>query len=168
MSEGRPLSERPAAKPAVPADASGSAPVAPAKRGLGCFGIGCLGVIGIAVVIGIVSIVGGQMSKSPGGGNGGSGTSSNTADPIEQARVVLGGAYTYEQVKQTTDAALTATSTVVSDENRSRAWSSVLSVTKELNAAPMDVMLCVTAYGPVANMTFPDAAALCATEIHLG
>ncbi|MBT2495074.1 hypothetical protein J7E45_05580 [Microbacterium sp. ISL-59] len=82
--------------------------------------------------------------------------------------MVLGGAYTYEQVKQTTDAALTATNTAVNDENRSRAWSSVLSVTKELNARPMDVMLCVTDYGPIANMKLPDAAALCATEIHLG
>lgn len=89
-------------------------------------------------------------------------------DPIEQARVVLGGAYSYELVQAATDAALVSTATPVTTDNYSRAWSSVLAVTANLDVEPMDVMLCVPQYANSdAGLTFPQVVALCATDLHL-
>jgi hypothetical protein len=91
-------------------------------------------------------------------------------DPIEQARVVLGGQYSYDTVKAATDGALTATGLGLTDANRNSAWSSVLAVIDGLSetgysVAGMDVMLCVPGVARAGSTNFPDAAALCATEI---
>jgi hypothetical protein len=92
-----------------------------------------------------------------------------SSDPIEQARVVLGGVYSYDEVKSVTDSALEATGTAVNDDTRSRAWSAVLAVTENLSGVdPMEVMQCVEALGLASNTDFPDTAAICATSISLG
>ncbi|MBD8534422.1 hypothetical protein [Plantibacter sp. CFBP 13570] len=90
-------------------------------------------------------------------------------DPIEQAREVVGGSYSYERVQQATAAALVATGTPVTTDNFSRAWSSVLAVTDKLGIEPMEVMLCVPELASSeSGLTFPEVAALCASEIYLG
>ena len=142
---------------------------APAKTP-GC-GIGCAAVI----VIIIVAIAIGSMSRNQAGSAGTDGTSdtsSQTTDPVEQARVVLeqnyGESYDYAAIKTATDAALTATGETVSDDTRSRAWSAVLASIKqpELSAvSPMGVMQCVAREGvgsAGAGMGFAEMAAICA------
>ncbi|WP_153303524.1 hypothetical protein [Plantibacter flavus] len=90
-------------------------------------------------------------------------------DPIEQAREVVGGSYSYERVQQATAAALVATGTPVTTDNFSRAWSSVLAVTDKLGIEPMEVMLCVSELASSeSSLAFPEVAALCASEIYLG
>jgi hypothetical protein len=90
-------------------------------------------------------------------------------DPIDQAREVVGGSYSYERVQQATAAALVATGTPVTTDNFSRAWSSVLAVTDKLGIEPMDVMLCVPELASSeSGLTLPEVAALCASEIYLG
>jgi hypothetical protein len=98
------------------------------------------------------------------------GPSMQTADdPIEQAREVVGGSYSYERVQQATAAALVATGTPVTTDNFSRAWSSALAVTDKLGIEPMDVILCVPELASSeSGLTFPEVAALCASEIYLG
>jgi hypothetical protein len=147
---------------------------------MGCFGIGCLGVIVVFVLAILIPVIGNAIgSASDGGGSstttsgrssGGNsgGGSDGSSDPIEQARVVLRGAYSYDTVKAATDEALAATNTPISNENYSRAWSAVLKVTDNLTGvAPMDVMECVAELGPSSGMDFPDTTAICATTIHL-
>lgn len=53
-----------------------------------------------------------------------------TPDAIEQARMVIDGNHSYEAVKGVSDRALNAAGESLSDENRSRAWSSVLETKK--------------------------------------
>ncbi|MBF4513637.1 hypothetical protein ITJ66_14195 [Plantibacter sp. VKM Ac-2885] len=90
-------------------------------------------------------------------------------DPIEQAREVVGGSYSYERVQQATAAALVATGTPVTTDNSFKAWSSVLAVTDKLGIQPMEVMLCVPELASSeSGLTFPEVAALCASEIYLG
>lgn len=150
---------------------------------MGCFGVGCIGVIAIVVLIVIVAVVSNAISASQTSGSGGASsqnsgsggtsassgrTSAGSSDPIEQARVVLGGSYSYDHVKEVTDAALSATATEISSENYSRAWSAVLKVSDGLpGVLPMDVMLCVVEIGPTSRMSFAESTALCATTIHL-
>ncbi|MEV4689457.1 hypothetical protein [Microbacterium sp. LWH3-1.2] len=185
MSEPRPYDERPAARPVPPAAVpGGSVPPnakVPPKKSMGCFAIGCLGVIVVIVLAILIPVIGNAIGSasnggdssttttsgpSPGGNSGGG--SGGSSDPIEQARVVLRGAYSYDTVKAATDAALAATNTPISDENYSRAWSAVLEVTDNLTGvAPMDVMACVAELGPSSGMDFPDTTAICATSIHL-
>ena len=159
------------------------APLPPAKTGPGC-GMGCLAIIGVIIALVIIGSIVGAVSK--GGGSSSSGGSSGTSsggsssggttsggsssDPIEQARVVLGGGYSYATVLSATDGALSATGLSGTDDNRSRAWSSVLSVVKGLTAkgysvGPMDVMLCVPGIANSSGWDFPDSAALCATDL---
>lgn len=183
MSEERPFEERPAARPVTPEPLPGATtpldPTVPPKKRMGCFGIGCIGVIVVIVLAILIPVIGSAINNAQ-SSSGGGGTTSNdgtsnsgggsggSTDPIEQARVVLGGAYSYDAVKQATDAALAATGTPISSENYSRAWSAVLAVTKNLaGVAPMDVMDCVAELGPSSAMDFPDTAAICATTIHL-
>lgn len=72
-----------------------------------------------------------------------------------QARVVLSGEYTYEEVAAATDWALTASNTPVTDEYRSRAWSSILSAVADLNVEPMAVTQWYSAWPSQAGPTFP-------------
>lgn len=195
MTEDRPISERPAARPVrqVAPSAAGSSPnestqsnadtPEPPKKGMSCTSIGCLSIVVIvvlALVIGpIINSISGSSTgstrpsggtssnSSSGSGGGGSSTGSST-DPIEQARVVLGGAYSYSEVKTATDNALRATGTPVTDEYRSRAWSAVLAATRDLDSASqMEVMRCVAEIGPESGFDFPDAAGLCAADVTL-
>lgn len=175
MSEERPLDQRPAARPVQPPEVPGQASppeqAVPPKKGMGCFGIASIGIIVAAVIITVSLIITTAVrsgSSGPDDASDGGSVSGDFTDPIEQARVVLGDAYTYEEIKSVTDAALLATDTDISNENYSRAWSSVLKVTDSLTGvAPMDVMRCVSEFDPSFGVDFPDAAALCATEIHL-
>ncbi len=133
----------------------------------------------IAVIAIVVWLVGlGNSRPSTTTGNTTSGSSSevsgtgNSRDPIEQARVVLGGSYSYAQIKAATDAALSSTGTALTDENRSRAWSAVLSVTGGLTTKGYSVdamagMRCIPDLGQVSGMDFPDTAALCASDLAL-
>lgn len=175
MTNPRPFDERPAARPVPsPAVPSGSVPPnaeMPPKSGMGCFGIGCIGMIVVIVLAIFIPIIGDTISSTPGGSGSSTtsgGGSAGSTDPIEQARVVLGGGYSYETVKAATDAALTATNTPISNDTYSRAWSSVLKVADGLpGVAPMDVMNCVADLGPSSGMDFPETTALCGTTIHL-
>ena len=82
---------------------------------------------------------------------------------------MVGGSYSYERVQQATAAALVATGTPVTTDNFSRAWSSVLAVTDKLGVEPVEVMLCVPELASSeSGLTFPEVAALCASEIYLG
>lgn len=138
-----------------------------------------LGIVVAALVITLIATVGSNNRPSPAVTNGsstggsstpGGNTSGASTDPIERARVVLGGVYSYAQVKSVTDQALSATSTATTDTNRSRAWSAVLAAVKGLedkgySVAPMGVMRCVAGFGPASGLDFPEASALCATDI---
>lgn len=89
---------------------------------------------------------------------------SNSKDPIEQARVVLNGKYSYGQIKEVTDGVATAYGLPVSDDSRSRIWSAVLALTDKTSVKPMDVITC--ARTPLTKgQTFPSAAALCFTTL---
>ncbi|ALJ20639.1 hypothetical protein [Microbacterium sp. No. 7] len=136
----------------------GGAPLPPKekkRRG----GWGCLGLVVAVVGIGIAfsALSGGQTTGETG----------YSDDPIEQARVVLRGEYTYQQIKEATDTAIAGAGLPVNDDSRSRAWSAILAVTKDLDVPPMEIMLCVGEYAPVAHMEFAEVVALCATELHL-
>jgi hypothetical protein len=144
---------------------------------MGCFAIGCSGLLAVILVAILIPVIVNAVNNShsrdavattgdndivPDGAVG------DATDPIEQAQVVLGDAYSYATIKAVTDAALSATGTAISDENYSRAWSAVLNVTKNLtDVSPMGVMECVVDLGPSSRMSFPETAALCATTIHL-
>lgn len=143
---------------------------------IACSIIAAIGAIGAIVVVSVV--VGG--SRPPGAVQSDSQSSMQSPpaeapplqtadDPIEQAREVVGGSYSSERVQQATAAALVATGTPVTTDNFSRAWSSVLAVTDKLGIEPMDVMLCVPELASSeSGLTFPEVAALCASEIYLG
>jgi hypothetical protein len=155
----RPL-EQPLSAPNV-GDVS-SAAIPPTKKRLGCFGIGCLGLIGLVVIACIISAVGGSKTSSGGSSN----------DPIEQARAVLdanyGESYSYSEIKSTTDQALYIFGLPQTDDYRSRAWSSVLTVVKEpelSQVSPMDVMRCVAADDETGGLKFTDMVALCAVSL---
>jgi hypothetical protein len=191
MSDDRPFDQRPAARPAppsqpLPGQFGPPDQAVPKPGGMGCFGVGCIGVVVVVAVIAVIAlgiivvgaVTSGVNTASTGSSTGqgpaeqedsgvsGEGTS---ADPIEQARVVLGGAYAYDTVKSVTDAALSATGTPATSENYSRAWSAVLTVSDNLEGVdPMAVMECVGEIGAASGFDFPEAAALCATEIQLG
>jgi hypothetical protein len=95
----------------------------------------------------------------------------SSPDAIEQATAVLGGGYTYEQVQEVTDAALTAGGETLSDSNRSRAWSSVLSTQKGLvekgypSPDAMAVMTCIPESISSRNVTLTEAVAYCSLEV---
>lgn len=145
---------------------------APQRKRIGCFGV-------VLIIIGIVAVlaIGGQLLqaafKPSGGGSSGGSSSGSSTDPIEQARVVLLNNYDenfrYEDVKTATDAALSTLELPLTDEYRSRAWSSALAVVEPADlrhVSPMAVMLCVSQQGVGAvgaGMTFPDVVAICAT-----
>ncbi len=134
---------------------------------LGIPGIGMIAIGLIVLALLIFGFVADLTDRSSDAGR--SGSRAGSSDPIEQARVVLGGAHSYDTVKTATDTALAATDTPVTNENRSRAWSSILGVTKNLDVDPMEVMRCVPEIAATgAGMTFPDLAGLCATELSLG
>lgn len=160
---------------------SGGDPPAPLKftqTTAGQLLIACsiIAAIGAIVVVGVV--VGGSRPPSAVQSDSQSSMQSPPADapslqaaddPIEQAREVVGGSYSYERVQQATAAALVATGTPVTTDNFSRAWSSVLAVTDKLGIEPMEVMLCVPELASSeSGLTFPEVAALCASEIYLG
>jgi hypothetical protein len=131
-------------------------------------GLGFYGWLGVAVVAGVV--IWGATSLINSGQTGPSGASAasrGSSDPIEQARVVLGTGHSYEAIKELTDNALSSTSTPLTDENRSRAWSAVLKVADNLNLQPLDVMECVPPLGRAAGsaIDFPQAAGMCAAEL---
>ncbi|WP_137244045.1 hypothetical protein [Plantibacter flavus] len=143
----------------------------------GQFLIACSIIAAIGAIVVVSVVVGG--ARPPAGQSDGQssmhsppadGPSMQAADdPIEQAREVVGGSYSYERVQQATAAALVATGTPVTTDNFSRAWSSVLAVTDKLGIEPMDVMLCVPELASSeSGLTFPEVAALCASEIYLG
>ena len=147
------------------------------KRHSKAFWIGLTVLVIGGIALGISASNGGQSSRSSdpiftpstprASGNGEQ--SSRSSDPIEQARVVLGGVYSYDEVKSVTDSALAATGTAVNDDTRNRAWSAVLSLTKNLSGVtPMEVMQCVEGPRLASTMDFPDTAALCSTIISLG
>lgn len=91
-------------------------------------------------------------------------TAPNSKDPIEQARVVLNGKYSYGQIKEITDGVATAYGLPVNDDSRSRIWSAVLAVTDKTTVKPMDVITC--ARTPLTKgQTFPSAVGLCFTTL---
>ena len=163
MTEERPFDERPAARPSEPAETTArkSARVEsnqPKKVEIGTYGWVSIIAVGIAVIVGIVN------------GLVGNGNSSRSAtdDPIEQARVVIGGGYKYDEIKVATDNALTAAGLATNDENRNRAWSSVISVASGSNVDEMAVMQCVPSQIAAAgSLSLPDAVAFCFTEMKL-
>lgn len=170
MAEQRPFEERPAARPAAaPASQpSNFQPVQPQKSGLGC--LGWIGIIVAAIfVISVIASIVPDTNKTRNSSSSSSSQSSGaSADPIEQARVVLGGAYSYEQVKSVTDAALSSAGLTVNDDNRSRAWSSALAATKDSTVNPMSVMQCAPELlNAASGLELPEAIALCYTEMAL-
>ncbi len=103
--------------------------------------------------------------------SGGAPISGDAPDSIEQARVVLGGGHTYDEVQVATDAALQSAGESLTDSNRGSAWSSILKVEKGLvekgYPAPdsMTVMKCIP--GSIANrgVSLTEAVAYCSLEI---
>lgn len=179
MTENRPLNERPEARPVTVPDLnmSDEPPAKPAKQKMGCCGwilIVPMAIVGIVIVWSVVSgiaesINSSRSSSSPSSSSQSSPQQSSTpADPIEQARVVLGGAYSYEQVQSVTDSALSAAGLVLNDDNRNRAWSSAIAVTENSNVSPMAVLECAPGLISAAgNLSLPDAIGFCYTEISL-
>ncbi|WP_133060015.1 hypothetical protein [Plantibacter elymi (nom. nud.)] len=161
-------------------DSGGDAP-APMKftqTTAGRFLIACSIIAAIVAIVVVSVVVGGSRPPAVVQPNSQSSVQSPPADapplqtaddPIEQAREVVGGSYSSERVQQATAAALVATGTPVTTDNFSRAWSSVLAATDKLAIEPMDVMLCVPELASSeSGLTFPEVAALCASEIYLG
>lgn len=96
--------------------------------------------------------------------------SQDSDDPIEQARVVLLGEYSYEEIKHVTDTALTVTGMQLTDDMRSRAWSSVLVLADTSGVEQMTIMRCVAEGGGGSvqdGVDFPDAAGLCTSVLAL-
>lgn len=113
----------------------------------------------------------GSESSSSGAESNTSAEADNTADPIEQARVVLDGNHSYDEVKDVTDRALQAAGESLTDENRSRAWSSILKTQSGLvekgYASPdaYQVMGCVPGSIASHGVAFTAAVAYCSLEI---
>lgn len=164
----------------LPETDSGGDPPAPMKftqTTAGQFLIACSIIAAIGAIVVVSVVVGGarppavqsdgqsSMHSPPADGP----SMQAADDPIEQAREVVGGSYSYERVQQATAAALVATGTPVTTDNSFKAWSSVLAVTDKLGIEPMEVMLCVPELASSeSGLTFPEVAALCASEIYLG
>jgi hypothetical protein len=94
-----------------------------------------------------------------------------TTDPIEQARAVLGGVHSYDEVLAATDAALAAGGMPRDDENRSRLWSSILRTGKGLaakgyaNPDPMTVMTCLPGSMAARGVALLESVAYCSLEV---
>ncbi|MBD8104391.1 hypothetical protein [Plantibacter sp. CFBP 8775] len=164
-----------------PAADPGEDPPAPLKftrTAAGRFLIACSIIAAIGAIVVVSVVVGGSRPPAAVRSDSQSSVQSPPADapslqaaddPIEQAREVVGGSYSYERVQQATAAALVATGTPVTTDNFSKAWSSVLAVTDKLGIEPMEVMLCVPELASSeSGLTFPEVAARCASEIYLG
>lgn len=95
-------------------------------------------------------------------------TSSKTSNPIEQVQIILGGTHSYESIDRVTDSALDAANLPLSDENRSRAWSSALAVTEDSDVSPMAVMQCASGLLSIGSgISLPEAIALCYVELDM-
>lgn len=110
-------------------------------------------------------------SSSPSSDDSGSRSEiASDPDAIEQAQVVLGGEHTYAEIQAATDNALRSAGEGLTDENRSRAWSSVLATKKGLvdkgYPAPdsMSVMLCVPGSIATRSVELTEAVAYCSLE----
>lgn len=94
----------------------------------------------------------------------------SASDPIEQAHVVVGGEYSYAEIQTATDDALRAAGEGLTDESRSRAWSSILATKEGLvdkgYPAPdsMTVMLCVPGSVTTRSVGLTEAIAYCSLE----
>jgi len=63
MTDGRPLNERPAARPSdVPLSREASDALKPPRSKLGCFGIGCFGIVIVVAVVVVVALLNGSNS----------------------------------------------------------------------------------------------------------
>lgn len=93
-------------------------------------------------------------------------STSITADALDQMVVTFEGTPLRATVQAAVDAALAATNMSLSSENYSRAGSTLVALRKSTGVSEMDMLGCIPEIvNEAPNISFPDAAALCATEL---
>lgn len=98
-------------------------------------------------------------------------SSHRAPDAIEQAQAVIGRSHTYEEVKGVTDRALQAGGEGLTNENRSRVWSSVLATRRGLvdkgypSPDAYQVMDCIPGSIASRGAALTDAIAYCSLQV---
>lgn len=87
-------------------------------------------------------------------------------DPLTQMTVAFEGGYTAAEIQAVMDRALTAAGEELTSETYSRAGSALVALRKSTGVPEMEIAACIPEVAAAAdNMTFPDAAALCVTDL---
>lgn len=90
-------------------------------------------------------------------------------DPLDQMVIAFDGSASRAEIQSAVTDALLATGEAVNDDTKSRAGSVLVTLRKEYGVPEMDMLECIPGIGEAApNITFPDAAGLCAAELSTG
>lgn len=96
-------------------------------------------------------------------------TASNNSTPtdaLSMMTTVFEGNYSRAEIKEKIDSALSLYKTEITEENYSRAGSSLVELRKTNGVEEMKILNCmITGYTPNVSITFPQMAALCVTEL---
>jgi ABC-type Fe3+-hydroxamate transport system substrate-binding protein len=91
---------------------------------------------------------------------------STQTDALSMMATVFEGNYNRAEIKEKIDSALSLYKTEITEENYSRAGSSLVELRKTNGVEEMKILNCmITGYTPNVNITFPQMAALCVTEL---
>ena len=91
---------------------------------------------------------------------------SASTDALGMMATVFEGNYSRAEIKEKIDSALNLYKTDITEENYSRAGSSLVELRKTNGAEEMKILNCmIKGYTPNVNITFPQMAALCVTEL---
>jgi hypothetical protein len=124
---------------------------------------GSLG-IGLVFVVGLLVTGCSASSEEPGGNDA-------APDVIQQAVVVLGDEYTYEELKTATDVALMNGGEGLTESSRTAVWDSILGVKKGLidkgypEPDSMDVLECIPGSIATRAVELTEAIAYCSLEV---
>ena len=92
-----------------------------------------------------------------------------TVDALGQIEVAFEGNYTREQIKPVLDHAMTLYGLPITEENYSRAASTLIVMRKENRMNEMDILsYMIRSHVPGVNLTFPEAAAISAVFLAAG
>lgn len=92
-----------------------------------------------------------------------------SSDPLDQMVVVFEGNYSKGQIKNRIDKAMNLYNLPITNENYSRAASSLITLRKNVGPSEMDILdYMIRSYVKGVNVDFPSAAGLAATMLAVG
>lgn len=93
------------------------------------------------------------------------------SDPLDQMLIMFNGSPSKTEIQQAMDDALNATNTPVTDDSYSRAGSVLVTFREKHGIDEMDILECIptaTTDPRIPEATFPNAAAVCVTDVITG